>query len=73
MNRACEMNRSVVLKKLIAIEPICKDEMFMACGWPMLEMEARLKELIETGEVVYSPAGWNQRRLYRVAEARRTS
>lgn len=65
------MTRSEALKKLIAVEPICKDEMFRACGWPMLEMETLLKGLVEAGEVVYSPAGWNQRRLYRVAEARR--
>jgi hypothetical protein len=73
MIHAREMNRSEVLKKLIAVEPICKDEMFRACGWPMLEMESLLKGLIETGDVIYSPAGWNQRRLYRVAEMRRAA
>lgn len=73
MIRSLEMSRSEALKKLIALEPICKDEMFRACGWPMLEMEALLKELIVAGEVIYSCAGWNQRRLYRVAEARRAA
>ena len=61
------MTRIEALKKLIAVEPIEKDEMYRACGWPMLEMEQYLRELEQSGQVVRSGGGGGNRVCYRVA------
>lgn len=67
------MTRLEALRKLIAVEPIEKDEMYHACGWPMLEVEDTLKKLLASGEVIRCGGGWNQRARYRSRDCGRTN
>lgn len=47
------MTRLEALHKLIALEPITKDEMFRACGWHRLELNSILNILCASGEVTW--------------------
>jgi len=47
------MTRLEALRKLIAIEPITKEEMYVACGWHRLEFNSILNILCSSGEVTW--------------------
>lgn len=58
------MTHEEAMQKVVALEPITKDELSRVCGWPREEFERVLSHLIELGRLTYRHIGGH--RMYQV-------
>lgn len=66
------MSRTPVLRKLLAVEPLWEDEIYMQMGGDRLEVAAAIKELARGGELrpLYSRTFRSRYRLTPEAKAK---
>lgn len=58
------MTHEEAMQKVVALEPITKDELNRVCGWPADEFERALRRLLELGRLTYRHIGGH--RMYQV-------